>query len=241
MSEQDDLLSRLKQTLNEQGIDSFHILEDLVPIEEQMDYFRYFDKLRRENRIFDRDEEVAILFSPDQTLERKKLSLTLLASKPDIGAYRSIETYHSSPIEPELTNWSSMALVSSRIILSSELSGQQQVYISTGLGGHDKKIRFFSLFTTTNRRNFTDLQKDIVEREFSFQLQKPDIEIEKFEIKDNYFTILMLIPFDEDVKSKLSEAVVECNQYGNFLDPRFLFTNVKVLNENEINNLLKKK
>ncbi len=29
MSGQDDLLAKLRQTLNEQGIDSFHILEDL--------------------------------------------------------------------------------------------------------------------------------------------------------------------------------------------------------------------
>src|SRR5690554_8121103 len=95
MSRHDDLLARLRQTLDEQGIDSFHILEDLVPIEEQMEYFRYFDKLRRENNTFNRDEEVSILFSPDESIERKKKSLTLLASIPDVGAYRSIETYHS--------------------------------------------------------------------------------------------------------------------------------------------------
>jgi len=41
MSGQDDLLAKLRQTLNEQGIDSFHILEELIPIEEQMEYFRY--------------------------------------------------------------------------------------------------------------------------------------------------------------------------------------------------------
>src|SRR5690554_6102730 len=143
MSGQDDLLAKLRQTLNEQGIDSFHILEELVPIEEQMAYFRYFDQLRKENRPFVRDEEVAILFSPEAPVERKRRSLTLLASIPDVGAYRSIETYHSSPAEPELTNWSAMALVSSRIVLSSDLSGQQQVYISTGLGGQEKKLRFF--------------------------------------------------------------------------------------------------
>ena len=192
MSGHDDLLAKLRQTLDEQGIDSFHILEDLVPIEEQMEYFRYFDKLRRENKPFDRDEEVSILFSPVESVARKKESLTLLASIPDVSAYRSIETYHSSPLEPELTHWSSMALVSSRIILSSDLSGHQQIYISSGLGGYDKKLRFFSLFTTNNRQNFTDLEKEIVEREFTFQIKKAEVEIEKFEIKDNYFTILLL-------------------------------------------------
>ncbi len=72
MSSQEDLLAKLRQTLNEQGIDSFHILEELVPIEEQMAYFRYFDQLREENKPFVRDDEVAILFTPDIPAERKK-------------------------------------------------------------------------------------------------------------------------------------------------------------------------
>ena len=241
MSQQDDLLKNLRQTLSEQGIESFHVLEDLVPIEEQMEYFRYFDRLRRENSPFVRDEEIALLFSPDATVERKKKSLSRLASIPDVGAYRAIETYHSSPLEPELFNWSSMSLVGSRIILSSDLSGQQQIYVSSGLGGHEKKLRFFGLFTTNDRQPLTDLQKEIVEREFHFQLQQADVEIEKFEIKDNYFTLLMLFPIDSDVRTSINEAVNEINQYGNFLDPKFLFTNVKILTESEIDKLLEKK
>ena len=47
MSQHDDLLEKLRHTLNEQGIDSFHILEDLVPLEIQIDYFKYFDNLRK--------------------------------------------------------------------------------------------------------------------------------------------------------------------------------------------------
>ena len=62
MNDQEDILGRLRQTLNEQGIDSFHILEELVPIEEQMEYFRYFERLRKENAPFVRDEEISILF-----------------------------------------------------------------------------------------------------------------------------------------------------------------------------------
>ena len=241
MSEHDDLLERLRHTLDEQGVDSFHILEDLVPLEIQMDYFKYFDNLRRENPSFDRDKEINNLFSSEDDIERKKKSLILLASIPDVKAYRAIETYHSSPVNTQLANWSSMALVNSRIVLTSDLSGQQQIYISSGLGGQDKKLRFFALFTTNHGQEFTELQKEMIEREFSFHLKTANVLIEKFEIKNNYFTILLLFPFDEDIKSRLNSAVEECNQYGNFLDTKFLFTNVKILNEEEIEILLKKK
>ena len=241
MSQQDDLLRNLRQTLNAQGIESFHVLEDLVPIEEQMEYFRYFDRMRRENTPFVRDEEIDILFSEGGTAERKKKSLSRLASIPDVSAYRAIETYHSSPLETELFNWSSMALVSSRIVLSSDLSGQQQIYVSSGLGGHDRKLRFFALFSTNNQESLTDLQKEIIDREFRFHFQQADVEIEKLEIKDRYFTILMLFPINTDVRVSMNAAINEINQYGNFLDPKFLFTNVKVLTDSEIEALLEKK
>ncbi len=240
MSENYDLLRKLKETINAQGIESFHMLEDSVPIEEQMKYFRYFEKLRIENTPFERDEEIDVLFSSDASVERKKQSLSLLATIPDVTAYRSIETYQSSPLEPELRNWASMALISSRIVLSSDLSGQQQIYVSSGLGGLDRKLRFFSLFTTSNREPFTKLQKEIVEREFRFQLEQSDIEIEKIDIHDNYFTILLLLPIDKDVQTNLRDAINESNQYGNFLDKRFLLTNTKILSEKEINSLLEK-
>lgn len=241
MSENYDLLRKLQETINAQGIDSFHMLEDSVPIEEQMEYFRYFERLRIEKIPFKRDNEIDILFSSDATVERKKQSLSLLASIPDVTAYRSIETYQSSPLEPELSNWSSMALISSRIVLSPDLSGQQQIYVSSGLGGMDKKLRFFALFTTTERNPFTELQKEIVEREFRFQLEQNDVEIEKFDIHDNFFTILLLLPIDKDIQTNLRDAINECNQYGSFLETKFLLTNTKIFSETEINTLLKRK
>lgn len=241
MKEWNDILDRLKNTLNNQGVESFHILEDLVPIEEQMEYFKYYEKLKADNERFVRDDEVAILFSSDASIERKKKSLTLLSSIPDVGAYRSIETYQSSPLEPELKNWASIALIGSRIVLNSDLSGKKQVYISSGLGGHENKLRFFSLFTSPTGEDFTDLQKQIIEREFKFQLENADVEIETFEIEKNYFSILLLFSFEVDVRTVLNAALDECNKYGNFLDSKFLFTNTKMLNDAEIQKLLTEK
>ena len=238
MKNWNNILNKLRANINKQGIDTFHVLEDLVPIEEQMEYFKYFDELKVRNTRFVRDTEIEMLFSPDVSIERKKECLTVLSSIPDVKAYRAIETYQSGPLEPELKNWSSIALLGSRIGLDTELSGKRQIYISSGLGGHDKKLRFFTLFITSSLENLTDLQKQIVEREFRFQLEGAKVDIETFEIEKNYFTILFLFPFKTDVRAVLQSAVEECNQYGNFLDKKFLFTNVKVFNDEEIQTLL---
>ena len=232
------ILDKFRTTINNRGIDSFHVLEELVPIEEQMEFFKFFDDLKLKGTKFVRDSEIEMLFSPDVSVERKKESLVLLSSIPDVKAYRALETYQSSPLEPELKNWSSIALLGSRIGLNRDLLGKPQIYISSGLGGHDKKMRFFTLFITREHENFTEVQKELVEREFKFQLEGEDVEIETFEIKNNYFTILFLFPFKTDVRAILQSAIEECNQYGNFLDNKFLFTNVKVFSDEEIQKLL---
>lgn len=241
MSKDEDLLKNLRQMIEEQGIESFHLLEDLVPIEEQMEFFRESDKQRRLDDTFDTDEEIVILFSSNQPLTRKKKSLLKLSSIPDVKAYRAIETYHSSPLEPELLNWSSMALVGSRIILSSNLSGQQQVYISSGLGGQGKKLRFFGLFNSATFEPFTELQREIIEREFKFQFSQQDIGIESFDIRENYFAILMLFPIEIDARISINLVLEEINKFGGFLDTKFLFTNVRILNDIEVGQFLEKK
>ena len=238
--QEQDLLAHLRQTLDQHGLDILHFLEDFVPVNEQTEYFQYTERLRRDDPPFERTEEVTRLFSPDASIEEKKRSLALLASIPDVEAYRAIETYHSSPQEPELQNWASMSLVSSRIVLNAELSGQPQLYISSGLGGRDKKLRFFALFTAENEAiPFTPLQRDIIEREFDFQLKHAGVAVEKFEIRDNYFTALLLFPFSCDIRATLKAAVVECNNYGNFIDGSFLVTNIKELSEEDITKIMK--
>lgn len=241
MKDWSTILKKLRTSIDNEGIDAFHVVEDLVPIEEQTEFFNYFDSLSEKKEQFVRDDEIEILFSPTSSIEQKKRSLTLLSSLPDVPAYRAIETYQSNPLEAELKNWAAVALVSSRIVVSSDLSGKKQVYISSGLGGHDKKLRFYSLFAARNLMVLTSLQKQIIEREFKFQLHKEDVDIEAFDIKDHYFSILMLFPFTKDVRSILRAIISECNQYGNFLDSNFLFTNVKIFSDVEIQQFLDKK
>ncbi len=66
------ILDKFRTTINNRGIDSFHVLEELVPIEEQMEFFKFFDDLKLKGTKFVRDSEIEMLFSPDVSVERKK-------------------------------------------------------------------------------------------------------------------------------------------------------------------------
>ncbi|MFR9166974.1 MAG: hypothetical protein ACLVKO_12475 [Dysgonomonas sp.] len=234
----DNILNQLKDSSGELK-DNLHIMEDIVPIEEQMKYFEYSNRTRAEHPHENRNRLIGLLFSPDVDIETKRYCLSILAGMVDIAAYRALETYHSSPLEPELAHWAALAHVESRILLDSELSGEQQFFVSTGLGGVDGKLRFFAIVASKDKSaEFTDLQKEIIDREFKFRFEHDNIIAEEFEIKENYVKILFLADLKHNTKSIFQEIITECNALGDFLDEKFMLTNVKRFTDSEIEKIL---
>jgi len=236
----DEILNQLKDSSGELK-DNLHILEEIIPIEEQMKYFEYSKRIKENQGYVDRNYLVALLFSPEVRLEEKRYSLTVLAGLADIAAYRSIETYHSSPLEPELAHWSALALIESRILIDSDLSGEKQFLISTGLGGLNGRLRFFAVVVTKDRSDYNDLQKEMLRREFKFEFEREKITVEDFSVLGNHLTILLLSDLKRDLKSIFWNVITECNQFGDYIDEKFLLTNVKQFNETEIQRLISRK
>jgi hypothetical protein len=65
-------------------------------------------------------------------------------------------------------------------------------------------------------------------------LKKNDGEIEKIEFIDEYCTLVTLIPLNVSIKELITIAIEECNQIGDFINEKFILTNVKVLSIDEI-------
>ncbi|MBP1619129.1 MAG: hypothetical protein H6Q14_2956 [Bacteroidetes bacterium] len=234
MKRKDVIFNRLVD-LTKENKSHLHILEETIPVNEQFEYFNFSKKLREdEDEHINRNYLISLLFTPELSILEKKKCLSLLAGIPDVAAYRAIETYHSSPLEQELANWSAMALVESRILLNTDLTGEQQIFVSTGLGGHNGKLRYFFVVASKNNLPYTTLQNEIIEREFRFQFNLSGIEIEKEEKEAHYVTYLVLADLAIDIKDVVDATIKECNQYGNFIRPESMITNTKILSKEEI-------
>jgi hypothetical protein len=240
--ENGDVFERFRESFNK--IDGhFHVLEQRVPVELQMEYFKYSERMRRDNIVMT-EEDFNIykqnLSDSNATAEVKKYALLALAVSHEVRAYRVLEEYVQHP-EPDVTNWAYMALMESRISLESELSEKKQIYISTGLGGKGEKLRFYALFLASEHKPFEGYQRQVIEREFAYFLTKEDCEIERLTICDLYVELLFLIPVRADIKTTLDNVITECNQYGNFLSGILTVTNVKELSAEEIAETLEKR
>lgn len=242
MSDKDDVFERFRESFDKlEG--HFHILEQRVPVDLQMEYFKYSEHLRKSGLQLgesDFEQQKRDLYNADLSAEEKRYALTALATTNDVKAYRILEEYVQNP-DPEVTDWAYMALMESRISLESELSEEKQIYISTGLGGKGEKLRFYVLILSTENKPFEEYQRQVVDREFTYYLEKANCEVERLTISDVYVELVFLIPVRTDIKHVLENIVAECNQYGNFLSVIFTVTNVKELTAEEIDGIVKKR
>lgn len=237
---QKNIFSQFQEFLKETDGD-FHILEQRIPVEMQMEYFTYSDQLRKLALPPDEalcDRMLPDLQNPDSSLEEKRHALSMLAISKEVKAYRILEEYVCSA-EPEIADWASMALNECRIMLESEFSDGKQIYISTGLGGRDNKLRFFVLFSSSGGKPFLDYQKEIIEKEFAFAIPRHGCEIERLTVRERHVEMVFLAPIRLNIKPVIYGVMDECNRYGDFLSNSCTVTNVKELSEEEISGILK--
>ena len=239
MDIREDIFNEIYDSFKNMG-GRFHILEQRVPVELQMDYFNYARRIRTkprelDDRAFRRYKEK--LENIELPTEEKKKILSLLATSKEIRAFRLLEHYNQHP-DKELKNWAYMALMESRIMVESELTDEKQIFISTGLGGKEEKLRFYVLIVASKGVTFVEYQRKIIEKEFGYLLPKHEYEIERLTIGDRHVELVILTPFISRIKQIFENAISECNQYGNFLSGNVVITNVKELDQDEIGKIL---
>jgi len=214
--------------------ENFSILEEQIDIEIQMKYFE-FSKLMRDKmdiqESFDKRDE---LFDKDVSEERKREILTTIAVYDDVKAYRALEKFVSET-SGELKQWGILALQESRMLMQTSLLDEQQVFISTGLGGKGRKLRYFVVFLNKDQDELlTATQQKLLRDELIFELNKQDGEFESMDFMEGFSSAQVMLPLQAEIKNVFQNVVDECNQYGGFLHEDLIVTNVKILSRSEI-------
>ena len=213
--------------------ENFSILEDQIDIKTQMTYFDESQKAKQ--LVVDKtiSEQKQDLYKQEIEITKKKQLLVSLAGIDDVEAYRVIEQYLKN-VDGELKNWTALALQESRMTIESSLLNENQIIISTGLGGKGKKLRYFAVLSSVNDVEFSNLQKRLIQKELEFGFNKVDGEIENLDFVENYATLLAIVPITISIKNTIKSAINECNQIGDFISEKFILTNVKVFTIDEI-------
>lgn len=239
MEDYENLYDKIKELFG--GIPgNFNILEETIDVDLQVEYFEFSKKVCEQIDEKWALEQMHCLGDSETSISKKRQLLARLANIKDVSVYRSIEGYLNNP-DPELHEWGVLAYQESRMNLESHLLEENQILISTGLGGKEEKLRYFVVLIARNLEKLTDIQLRIIGSEFPEVLKRYDVEIEEFKYSGYLATFLLLLPIQYSVKMAFSEGIEECNQYGDFLRDNCIVTNVKRLSFGEIEDFIEQK
>lgn len=228
----ENIFEKIQELAGQVG-DHYSVLEEKIDVRLQMQYFRFSRAVKKRKNQGDVMLQVEDLKNQDLPDDVIKTILVKLASVENVEAYRAIEHFAKNP-KPGLRDWAILALQESRMLLESSLLDENQVFISSGLGGKGQKLRYFIILVSKKGNFFSDYQKRLIESEFETSLKKHQGEIEEIVHSDRFSTLLALIPLTAPLRDIFKEAVDECNEYGNFLMENFLITNIKTFSQDEI-------
>jgi len=217
--------------------DNFNVLEEQIDVQLQLAYFEFSRKMRKEEDLSLWLEKAESLSDPQVTEEEKKKILVALASSAEVESFRTIEKYAKNS-DPGLKEWAILALQECRMLLQSSLLDEQQVFISTGLGGKGRNLRYFVVFLHNESKGLSTMQKKLLEDELRYVVEKNEGEVEEFVEMLDYTTALVMLPLKAPLKDVFRGIIDECNQYGHFLQDDMVITNVKRLNAAEIVEIL---
>lgn len=236
--EENNNLKKIQEAI-ESLPENFSILEEQIDVDLQMEYFEYTKDKSNNQPIENFEEAEQKLYEADTTETEKKKLLVRLAGHDKVDAFRIIERYKDQT-EGMLRNWAILALQESRMILQSSLLDEQQVFISTGLGGKGQNIRYFiTLLNSDVDTEFTDAQKKMITDEFRYFLENSGGKLEEMEFTQGFAIGLFLFPLKKNLQDIFKSFIDECNQYGHFLKEDVIITNVKRLSVDEIKEFLK--
>lgn len=236
-----DALNNLSQYFSKDP-DVFSIFEEEIDIEVQKKFYDFLDILMKEYETKDNDslKDIDKLFDDNVSVNEKKKILVLLSNLYEVSAYRAIENFIENG-DKNLNKWAVLAHQQSRMMLESSLMDKKSIFISTGLGGKDNKLRYFCVLFTQKISPLNDDEKDIVMKELTFGFNSNDSILETIEYTVGIITLKALIPINANIKEMFDNIIQEINCQGYILKDNMIITNVKALSIEEIDTLLQQK
>jgi hypothetical protein len=219
--------------------DNFSILEETINVEVQKEYFETSATIKKDAEKDSTEQLIEALKDLTISIEEQKLVLQKLALTDQVEAFRAIESFvEHAPVE--IKDWTVLALQQSRMMMQTSLLDEQQVFISTGLGGRKNKLRYFLIFPFKKRNNIGDVQKKSLEQELNYFLGRNGSEMEEISFEDDYATATALIPLKAPVAEIIHDTIYECNQLGDYLSDDVIITNIKKFSKEEISDIISK-
>ncbi len=233
--EQEEFVNRLLEGLTKFP-GKINIIDQQVDINVQL---KYFDKSRKVFKKEDKKsiDELILDLENVQDTEKQQEILLKLSMKSDVKAFRAIEKFEQTA-KGEMLQWAKMASAEAKMLLEGELLGENQIFISTGLGGLGSSFRYFIVLFANSEVSLADFQCKIIKNELDFLFREYSAKMEEIEFINNFVTMTALIPLETPINILFKRAIESINEFGNFMSYNFLINNAKRMTPMEIKDFI---
>ena len=184
------------------------------------------------------DELIASLSEETLEIGAFKEALVNLAGHEDVAAFRALENLEKNA-EGERKIWFKLALSESRMLLESRFLDKKQVFISTGLGGKNNKLRFSVAFKH-KEQIFLPYQEQVLRNEILFLMADEEGELEDLVFEEEFAIAKVLLPIKSNLHEVFKTVIERANQFGNFLNAHIAVTNVRNFTPDSLRKLAEK-
>jgi hypothetical protein len=231
MEDQESMLEKMREiALN--NPENIRIIETSVDAEIQIEFFETLQRIGDEIELPEPQQLLDELLNTSIGISRKKEILAQLTAYGEVETYRILEEYLKQP-EPELKTWAYLSYQQARMFLESNLMEESKIYIASGLGGKEHRLRYVFAFSA-KEESFTDAQKNITKGEIDYFLKKNDGYTEELKFENSYAICQAVVALHVNLVELIQEIVAEINQYGAFLRENVFITNEKRVHSKDL-------
>jgi len=227
----ENIYSRLKEYLGENS-GKLRIMEDVIDLSIQMDYYNISKEIKK----VDIEVDIKLLEASlkKESLDEKllKRAIATLGIMGEVDALRVLENY--TPTSTTIIDFCKLAIYESKLIIESKFLEQEQILVTTGLGGKGNLFRYFIALLHTKNEIFNETETRLCKTEILENTKKNEIIVEEFYLNTDTLSFTALIPLEKDIKAIFKEIISICNSYKLILNNNFIVTNVRKLNHDEI-------
>lgn len=214
---------------------NYTFMEKTIELRVQKEYFGMKERLSAESSLL---EDLIFRFENEaRTIYEKKRILCKIVNVDSIQSFRFLEKYVNSP-DQGLEDWSVMAFTEAKMKMLGNLTEQNQVLVSSGLGGNGSLLRFFCVFFPFKRNYFFENDIKNIKNEIDFFVSKFGLKVEWIEnFHLEFFKFMILFPINYEMDSFIWKILDSCSEIGLLIEPWYILTNIKEMTDIEINDL----
>ena len=203
----------------EYGIDyakKVEFVTECIPLEEQIEYTEFSMKRRDAGNNCKSFDTTAGILTTSENDDEVKTALSDMAAIGSIEALKFLTQYAENH-KGLYDYWPAIARNECKGSVEYDLTGEVKIYILSPFGSVDGKIKFKATARTATREPFSQLQKEIIKKEFAFQDCRHHTET-TVSFFHSGVRLTMLMPLDLPILSTIAETLNECNLLGCGID-----------------------